>query len=380
MTPMRSLKTFGLAALIAVGLLAQSNGAKAAGTETLTVAGGCFWCVESDFESVKGVKEAVSGFAGGTTANPTYKQVTAGGTGHYEAVQITFDPAVISTDTLLSLFFRSIDPTDADGQFCDRGPSYRSAIFADGPAQMLTAVRENLRRGASQIKLTVGGGVASPADPLDTVQFTPEEIRAAVQAAKNWNTYVAAHVYNPDGIRQAVENGILSIEHANFIDAETLDLVDKKGAWLSVQAMVFVNTPTSVSEEVKARFAEALTGIDKMFKLINERGFKRVAFGTDVIADPNLMARQNEEFTLRAKWFKPAEVMRQATSGNAELLAMSGPRNPYPGKLGVIEKGAYADILLINGNPLEDISVLTNPDKNIALIMKDGKIYKHTLN
>jgi imidazolonepropionase-like amidohydrolase len=221
--------------------------------------------------------------------------------------------------------------------------------------------------------------VASPADPLDTKQFTPEEIRAAVQAAENWNTYVAAHVYNPDGIRQAVENGILSIEHANFIDAKTFDLIEEKGAWLSVQAMVFVNTPTSVSEEVKERFAEALTGIDQMFKLINERGFKRVAFGTDVIADPDLMARQNEEFTLRARWFKPAEVMRQATSGNAELLALSGPRNPYPGKLGVIEEGAYADILLINGNPLEDISVLTNPDKNLALIMKDGKIYKNTV-
>ncbi len=110
------------------------------------------------------------------------------------------------------------------------GPAIREGVgaLADGPSQMLTAVRENLRRGASQIKLTVGGGVASPADPLDTVQFTPEEIRAAVQGAKNWNTYVAGHVYNSDGIRQAVENGIMSIEHANFIDEETLDLVDKK--------------------------------------------------------------------------------------------------------------------------------------------------------
>jgi imidazolonepropionase-like amidohydrolase len=262
------------------------------------------------------------------------------------------------------------------------GPAIREGVgaLADGPSQMLTAVRENLRRGASQIKLTVGGGVASPADPLDTVQYTPEEIRAAVQGAKNWNTYVAAHVYNSDGIRQAVENGIMSIEHANFIDEETLDLVDKKGVWLSVQAMVFVNTPTSVSEEVKARFAEALTGLDQMFRLINKRGFKRVAFGTDVIADPTLMARQNEEFTLRARWFKPAEILRQATSGNAELLALSGPRNPYPGKLGVIEEGAYADLLLINGDPLKDISVLTNPNKNLALIMKDGKIYKNSLN
>lgn len=127
-----TLKTATLGVLIAIGLFAQSSGAKAAGTETLTVAGGCFWCVESDFESVRGVKEAVSGFAGGSTANPTYKQVTAGGTGHYEAVQIQFDPGVISRDTILAMFFRSVDPTDAGGQFCDRGPSYRTAVFASG--------------------------------------------------------------------------------------------------------------------------------------------------------------------------------------------------------------------------------------------------------
>lgn len=132
MTNLSNLKAITLAGLIAVGLLLQATPSKAAGTETLTVAGGCFWCVEADFEKVKGVKEAVSGFSGGKTANPTYKQVTAGGTGHYEAVQITFDPEVVSASTLLDMFFRSVDPTDAGGQFCDRGPSYRTAIFATG--------------------------------------------------------------------------------------------------------------------------------------------------------------------------------------------------------------------------------------------------------
>ena len=125
-----NLKAITLAGLIAVGLLVQAILSHAAGSETLTVAGGCFWCVEADFEKVKGVKGAVSGFAGGKTENPTYKQVTSGGTGHYEAVQITFDPAVVSADTLLDLFFRSVDPTDAGGQFCDRSDSYRIAIFA----------------------------------------------------------------------------------------------------------------------------------------------------------------------------------------------------------------------------------------------------------
>ena len=118
-----------LALLIVVGAFARGGEAHAQQTETLTVAGGCFWCVEADFEKVKGVSEAVSGFTGGTVENPTYKEVTRGGTGHYEAVEITFDPSVVSREQLLDLFFRSVDPTDAGGQFCDRGDSYRTAIF-----------------------------------------------------------------------------------------------------------------------------------------------------------------------------------------------------------------------------------------------------------
>lgn len=168
MTPLRTIKTFALGALIAIGLIAQSTYVRAAGTETLTVAGGCFWCVEADFESVRGVKEAVSGFAGGTTVNPTYKQVTAGGTGHYEVVQIRFDPDVISRDTILSLFFRSVDPTDAGGQFCDRGPSYRTAIFADGAAQQAAAkkAKEDAQRALGQTIVTpiFGAGRFFPAD------------------------------------------------------------------------------------------------------------------------------------------------------------------------------------------------------------------------
>lgn len=125
----RHVKTALLAALIVLGLGIQCQKAHAAGNETLIVAGGCFWCVESDFESVPGVKEAVSGYTGGTTENPTYKLIGKGGTGHYEAVKITFDPAQVTREQLLHMFFRSIDPTDAGGQFCDRGESYRTAVF-----------------------------------------------------------------------------------------------------------------------------------------------------------------------------------------------------------------------------------------------------------
>ncbi len=163
-----TFKTFALAGLIALGLYASANQVRAAGTETLIVAGGCFWCVEADFESVKGVKEAVSGFAGGTTANPTYKQVTGGGTGHYEAVQIQFDPDVVSRDTLLNLFFRSIDPTDAGGQFCDRGESYRTAIFAADDAQKQAA-----ERAKAEAQSALGSPIVTPV--LGAAKFYPAD-------------------------------------------------------------------------------------------------------------------------------------------------------------------------------------------------------------
>ncbi|MGH1446632.1 MAG: peptide-methionine (S)-S-oxide reductase MsrA [Cognatishimia sp.] len=133
-----NLKMLLLGGLIAVGAAISCSTANA-GTEKLVVAGGCFWCVESDFESVPGVKKAVSGFTGGTAANPTYKQVTKGGSGHYEAVEITFDNSKVSRDKLLHLFFRSVDPTDAGGQFCDRGDSYRTAVFYMNDAQKAAA-------------------------------------------------------------------------------------------------------------------------------------------------------------------------------------------------------------------------------------------------
>ena len=162
-----SIKTLMLGGLIALGMCAQAAKAQA-GTETLTVAGGCFWCVEADFESVRGVKQAVSGFAGGKTANPTYKQVTSGGTGHYEAVQITFDPDVISRDSILTLFFRSIDPTDSGGQFCDRGPSYRSAIFPANAAQKAAA--EKAKKAA---QTALGKKVVTPV--LGPAKFYPAD-------------------------------------------------------------------------------------------------------------------------------------------------------------------------------------------------------------
>jgi peptide-methionine (S)-S-oxide reductase len=132
-------KMIFLALAMAAGFGLKGQIAHAAEQQVLTVAGGCFWCVEADFEKVPGVAEVVSGYTGGTTQNPTYKQVTAGRSGHYEAVQIMFDPAKVSRETLLSMFMRSVDPTDAGGQFCDRGDSYRTAIFVSDPAEKALA-------------------------------------------------------------------------------------------------------------------------------------------------------------------------------------------------------------------------------------------------
>jgi len=179
MTTFTTLKTYALSGLIALGLFVQSQQAHAAGTEKLVVAGGCFWCVESDFESVRGVKEAVSGFAGGKTKNPTYKQVTKGGTGHYEAVEISFDPGVISRDQILSMFFRSVDPTDAGGQFCDRGSSYRTAIFAANSAQKAAAERAKADAqaalGQKVVTPILGASTFYPADAFHQDYYKSSE-------------------------------------------------------------------------------------------------------------------------------------------------------------------------------------------------------------
>ncbi len=157
-----------LFALITLAALLRALPAPAAGTETLTVAGGCFWCVESDFESVPGVTGAVSGFTGGTTANPTYDQVSKGGSGHYEAVQITFDPNRVSRETLLNMFFRSVDPTDAGGQFCDRGNSYRTAIFVSNSGEKAIA-----ERAKANAQSALGQTVVTPI--LNQGAFYPAE-------------------------------------------------------------------------------------------------------------------------------------------------------------------------------------------------------------
>ncbi|MCP5319901.1 MAG: amidohydrolase family protein [Pseudomonadales bacterium] len=249
--------------------------------------------------------------------------------------------------------------------------------IADSPDEVRKKTREQLMLGASQIKLAAGGGVASLYDPLDVSQFSEAEIRAAVEAAENWGTYVTVHAYTPRAIRTAIAAGVKSIEHGQLMDEPTARLIAEKGVWLNLQAFLdneFAN-PFPEGSPQRAKQLQMFTGTDNAFNLARKYRVK-LAWGTDILLDPRLTDRPGAILATMTRWFTPAEALRIATSSNAELLQLSGPRSPYPGKLGVVAEGALADLLLVDGNPLEDIGLIADPAKNFVVIMKDGKIYK----
>jgi imidazolonepropionase-like amidohydrolase len=251
-------------------------------------------------------------------------------------------------------------------------------ILADGVDEILMAVRENLRLGASQIKIHGGGGVSSIYDPLDVKQYLPEEMRAAVQAAADWGTYVAVHVYNVEGIRRAIDAGVKSIEHGHLIDEPTMKVLADRGVWLSTQPFTEDSLPRYPDEDRNLKKKSIIEGTDRVYRLAKKYKVK-LAWGTDLVFNPAGTNRHNTNVTKLARWFTPAEALRMITHDNAELLALSGKRNPYPGKLGVVQEGALADLLLVDGDPLKDLSVMENPEKNLLVIMKDGVIYKNAL-
>jgi imidazolonepropionase-like amidohydrolase len=260
-----------------------------------------------------------------------------------------------------------------------RGEQIGGAMIADSPDEVRVRVREQLLLGASQIKLTAGGGVASPNSPLDASTFTELELRAAVEAAENWGTYVATHAYTPISIQRSIAAGVKCIEHGHLMDEQTAALMAEKGIWLSTQPFpAEMADAFPVGSQERAKFLEVLAGTDRAFELAKKYEIK-TAFGTDILFSASLAKRQGELLVKLARWYTPAQALAMATGINAQLLALSGKRNPYPGKLGVIEEGALADILVIDGDPLSDISILANPEKNLALIMKDGKVHKNTL-
>ncbi|WP_129778519.1 metal-dependent hydrolase family protein [Peristeroidobacter soli] len=254
-----------------------------------------------------------------------------------------------------------------------------ASAIADTPDEVRIRVREQLMQGASQIKLTAGGGVASPHSPLDVSTFTLPELRAAVEAAENWGTYVAVHAYTPRAIRTALDAGVKCIDHGHLADEATAKLMAEKSVWWSLQP--FLNEgPSQFPEgsQEAAKKKEVAEGTDRAYALAKKYKIK-TAWGTDILFSPQLTQRQNAMLTVMTRWYTPAEVLIMATSTNAQLLAMSGKRNPYPGKLGVVEEGALADLLLVDGNPLENIHLIDDPAKNLVVIIKNGAIAKNSL-
>jgi imidazolonepropionase-like amidohydrolase len=225
-----------------------------------------------------------------------------------------------------------------------------------------------------------GGGVASDYDPIESIQYTPEELRAAVVAAENYDTYVAVHAYTDAAIRQALEAGVKCIDHGMLVEEPTMRLLVQKGAFLSPQVYIFSGNMDLdwFTDENRRKLRQVSAGLDRELRLAKEMGAK-IVFGTDMFTG-DLWPLQNRELGARLQWFSSLEVLRQATSTAAELLALSGSRNPYKrGPLGVIREGAYADLLLVEGDPIEDVRVLEDPERNLRLIVKDGAVYKDTL-
>ena len=248
-----------------------------------------------------------------------------------------------------------------------------ATFIADGRDEVLTAVRENLRMGASQIKLMAGGGTSSAYDPVDVTQYTFDEMRAAVEAAEDWGTYVTVHAYTVRAVRRAIEAGVKCIEHGQLLDEDTLKLMAERGIWLSTQTL-----RASTEDMDPLRREKRKPVIEGQARTIAaaKRSGVRMAWGTDFLFDPALNVEQNAYILLLREWFTPAEILKMVTQDNAELLALSGLRSPYQGRLGVVGAGALADLLLVEGNPLTDLEVVADPERNFVVIVKDGRIVK----
>lgn len=253
--------------------------------------------------------------------------------------------------------------------------------LADGVPEVLRATREELRKGAVHIKMMAGGGISSQYDPIHTSQYLPDEMKAAVDAAADWGTYVMVHAYTDASVRRAIEAGAKVIEHGQLMTDKTARLAAKNDVWLSTQIAFLGEPPTPeqvaiFGEAVAAKFNQVREGVETSIKFAKKYDIK-IAFGTDLWG-PRL-PEINNEFEYRSRYFSNFEVLQQATSLNGELLRLTGPLNPYPeGPIGVIEEGAYADIILVEGNPLDNVKILVDAE-NIDLVMKDGVVYKNML-
>ena len=270
-------------------------------------------------------------------------------------------------------------PSEPSRRFTGQVSRYEKlggGYIVDGRDEVLTAVRENLRHGASQIKLMAGGGTSSDYDPLDVTQFTLDEMKAAVEAAEDWGTYVTVHAYHDRSVLRAIEAGVKCIEHGQLLSEATLKTMAERGIWLSLQNLM-ADSPNMLESRRQKR-KPVIEGQDRVWPLAKKLGVK-LAWGTDFLFEPALNAEQNA-YILRLKpWFTPAEILKLVTHDNAQLLALSGLRSPYAGKLGVVEQGALADLILIDGDPVANLDLVADPARNFVVIMKDGKVFKNSL-
>ena len=273
-------------------------------------------------------------------------------------------------------------PNQLNPRFGGSTPVFEQMGFGtivDGVPEVLAAARENLRHGASQIKIAAGGGYSSPADPLLGPQFTFEEMKAAQDVAANWGTYVTMHAYHDAAINQAIDAGIKDVGHGQLLSKATLKRMAKEGVFLSTQPFTECSEP-QLNDFSNAKLAEVCQGTANMYQWAKDIPNLKVTYGTDLFFVPKeVLDTQVKQMERLLPWYKPAAILRMATSNAGELFKMSGLRNPYPdGDLGVVKEGAYADLLLVEGNPLEDLNAVTDQD-NLKIIMKDGVIFKNTL-
>ncbi len=254
------------------------------------------------------------------------------------------------------------------------------SMIADGIPEVQRRVREQLMLGAALIKLMAGGGVASDSDPLDVTQYSEGEIRAAVEDVENWGTYVAVHAYTPRAIQRAINAGVKCIEHGQLADDASAKLMAERNVWWSLQPFLADEDaiPYPEGSANRQKQIQLLKGTDNAYALAKKYKIK-TAFGTDTLFDAKLAARQGAQLAKLVRWYTPVETLKMATGDNGELLALSGLRNPYPGRIGVVQQGALADLLLVEGDPIANIKLIEDPAKNFVVIMKDGKIYKNTL-